>query len=124
MKMYQLIVHWFGLIENAPYSLFLYSGLDANYRLAWPGRMTTAFSLGTGPIGEPLNLREFELTPQKLEFSLTEDHDLVEFRMLVATEEPYIRGMVRIPSDAHVKLWTPYDEVRLLGSGNFSLFVA
>lgn len=124
MNLYPLVVSWFGLVENAPYSLSLYEGLDANYQLVWPGRLTTAFRLSTGPLGQTLALKDFEMTPQRLYFSLTDDHDLVEFRMLVATDKPYIRGTVRVPSDAHVLLWTTYDEVRLLGDGNFSLFVA
>lgn len=124
VRLYPLVVDFFGLAGGAPYSLSLHRSVVAEFRLVDPGKLGTSFSLGTGPLGQELNLRSFELQPQQVGFSLDVDHELVELRLLVATASPYVRGRVQVPRDAHVRLWTMADELVVLGTGNWSLFLS
>lgn len=124
VRLHPLVIDFFGLAGGAPYSLALNRLFPAEFRLVDPGRLGTSFSIGTGPLGQELSLRSFELRPQSIVFALDVDHELVELRVLVATASPYVRGRVQIARDAHVRLWTMADELTVLGSGNWSLFLS
>lgn len=120
---YPVIIQFFAIAEGSPCAFQLYRPLDGRFALTWGDQLTTAFTLDTGPLGQTLDLRGFSLIPDRIDFVPDRDHDLIQIKLLVTTAERYIRGTLSIPSDAYAMIWTPYDQLRLLGGGTFSLFM-
>jgi len=123
-RTYPLTLQFYGLLGGAPCTLAFWEPLDGHCQLGWHGRLTTAFTIDTGPLNQDLELRSFLLIPKRMDLVPDRDHELIQVKLLVTTSAPYVRGTITQPSESYAVLWTPFDQIRLLGSGTFSLFVA